>query len=534
MWVKRSGIVYVTLVCTIIALIFRVYYVSFSDIQNKVKAVAGGRNATLNLYNTKGIIYDRELIPLAGNQFIYYLVINPRAFDRQNAETFCKITSCDEYEFNQKLNKESVFVIESFVLPEEMPGVYVYDGVTRYPEKSVCQHIIGYLDNDGVVGLSGAEKAFNDELSASLTSTSISYSTNAVRGVISGLGIAAKTSGEQTQDGIILTLDKNLSLYAETVMDKYMKDGAVVVMDCNNGELLSVCSSPDFDYASIDKYMSSENGELINNALVTQTAGSVFKMVTAACALTNGYEDFTFDCSGGIEVGGRIFRCQNKDGHGHLDLESAFSLSCNSYFIALGQLLGYDKLIETAQLFGVDSKINLCKNMFSSSGKLPSESNSRALANLSIGQGELMITPLEIARITAVMCNGGYLVNPELYYGTYFDGEVSNKSCYEYKSQIINSEIAEKLKQMCIKCVSEGTGKNALPRTGGAGGKTASAQTGIYDSNGDEILNTYFTGFYPASDPKYVITVFAKNGSSGASTCAPVFREICEFISENY
>ena len=131
-----------------------------------------------------------------------------------------------------------------------------------------------------------------------------------------------------------------------------------------------------------------------------------------------------------------------------------------------------------------------------------------AVANLSIGQGSLMMSPLEIARITAVMCNGGYLVNPTLYYGTYIDGVIDNQSGYSYKSKIIDSETAALLKEMCMYCVSDGTGK--------------------------EILNTYFTGFYPADDPQYVITVFAANGESGSKTCAPVFKEMCDFIAQNY
>ena len=86
---------------------------------------------------------------------------------------------------------------------------------------------------------------------------------------------------------------------------------------------------------------------------------------------------------------------------------------------------------------------------------------------------------------------------------------------------------------MCIKCVSDGTEQTAKPATGMAGGKTASAQTGKYSEDGREILNNYFTGFYPADKPKYVITVFALDGKSGSETCAPVFKEICDFISEN-
>jgi penicillin-binding protein 2 len=97
---------------------------------------------------------------------------------------------------------------------------------------------------------------------------------------------------------------------------------------------------------------------------------------------------------------------------------------------------------------------------------------------------------------------------------------------------VIAPEIAEALCSFCIETVENGTGKEAKPAKGLAGGKTASAQTGIIE-NGVEQLNVYFTGFYPAENPQYAITVFAENGTSGGGTCGPVFREICDFIAQN-
>lgn len=520
------------MIVLLIALLFRIYYVSFGSVQSKIKSVAGGRTATLQLYNSKGLIYDRNLAALSGNQFCYYLVINPRAFDRKNIDQFCLDTQYNYDSFIEKLDSESIFVVESYTKPENMQGVYAYDGVSRYALNPVCRHILGYLDNDGVVGLSGLEKAFNTELSKDISKTSVTYSANAVQGVISGLGISSENN-EISLNGIVTTLDKKLSLFCEKVFKDHINCGSLVIMNCNNGEILTLSSTPEFNYNSINNYIEKGGSELVNNAISLQTVGSVFKIIVSACALSNGIGDFEYDCNGGIYVDGRCFYCQNETKHGKLDLESAFSKSCNSYFIALGQILGYDKLLETTQLFGCDSKINLCKGIYSSSGNLPKDSGNQSLANFSIGQGDLMLSPLQISRVTAVAANGGFLVNPNLYYGTYINGEISNKSEYEYKAQILNLQIADKLKEMCIKCVSDGTGQTAKPATGMAGGKTASAQTGKYSEDGKEILNNYFTGFYPADKPKYVITVFALDGKSGSETCAPVFKEICDFISEN-
>ncbi len=534
MWVKRSGIIYILIVLMFVLLVIRIFYVMFGKISDKTEAAAGSRSATLELYSSKGVIYDRNICALAGNQFAYYLVINPRGFDRENIDYIAGLTGTDVQQLNSKLQKESIFILKSYFEPKQIDGVYVYEGITRYSENPTACHLLGYLDSEEKRGLSGVEKAFDNELSAFASKTTIKYSTNALQGVIAGLGIEAQKDTEDTTNGIILTIDRNLSLFTEQSMEKYIEKGAAVVMNCNNGELLALSSMPEFDATNIEQYIDSDNGELINNAMVNQTVGSVFKMIIAACAIENGLSDFIFECKGGISVADRVFSCQNQKEHGHMTLKEAFAHSCNSYFIALGQLLGYDKIIETAQLFGVDSSIEIIKDMKSASGILPKETGVLSIANLSIGQGELMISPLEIARITAVMCNGGYLVNPTAYYGTYIDGQIGNMSSYSYKSRIISSDTAQMLKEICQYCVSDGTGVSASPQTGSAGGKTASAQTGRIGDDGQEILNTYFTGFYPADEPEYVITIFALDGQSGSATCAPVFREICDFISENY
>lgn len=534
MVIKRSTAIYIILISLIIALLFRIYYISFGNINLKVKAVAGGRESIFTVYNSKGIIYDRNLQPISGNKHIYYLIVNPKGFDKSQLNYISQISNTEISTLSEKLNKKSIFVLKSNLHPKEVNGVYIIEGTCRYDDSYFSEHLLGYLDSDQIVGLSGIEKAFNDELSIFSSSFSASFKTNAIRGAINGLGITKLSNETESTNGVVLTLDEQLSLYAKELMENWISEGAVIVMNANNGDILTMLSTPEFDPEKVADYMYSNGGELINNAVTNQTVGSVFKMVVAACSVINKTESFTYECHGGIEIGGRIFGCQNKDGHGIMNLDDAFSFSCNSYFIALGQILGYDKIIETSQLFGIDSKLKLCKEIFSSAGVLPDESGTQSVANLSIGQGELMISPLQIARITATLCNGGYLVNPNIYNGMYIDEELSFSGQYKYRNRVLTDYEAGLLKEICINCVENGTGKTAKPQKGGAGGKTASAQTGKFDKNGKEILNTYFTGFYPADNPEYVITVFAKNGKSGSSTCAPIFRDICDYLCENY
>ena len=533
MMTKRTAILLLVIWAMLIALSFRIFYISYGSINQKIAATAGTRTSKKVLYNSKGIIYDRNLNPIAGGQKAFYLIISPRDFDQTKINYISQLTGYEKDEILEKLKYESPFVLMSYDKPSDINGVYVYEGETRYPQKQSSQHIIGYLDNDGIKGLSGVERAYDEFLSKYNNTCYYSYSSDAVNAIIPDMDIEL-TDVNDSKDGVVTTIDKNLSDFAEQSLKENCIEGCVIVMNCNNGELNVLSSIPSFDVNEISNYNNSDSNELVNNALVNQTVGSVFKIIIAASAIQNNIDNFEYDCKGGIEVAGRVFSCQGAHVHGLQNLEKAFSNSCNCYFIAIGQLLGYDEIMETAQLFGLDSSIKIAKELYSYSGILPKDNGELALANLSIGQGDLLLSPLTVSRMTATVCNGGYLVNPTIYKGFYINEKIINESEYIYKSNILTKGVADKLREICIDCIKNGTGMKAQPSNKDAGGKTASAQTGKISKDGKEILNTYFTGFYPAQNPKYVITVFAKDGDSGSSTCAPVFKEICDYIEQNY
>lgn len=527
--VKRAVGVLIGIWLILLALVFRIYYISCGNLQQKVSTTAGSRSASNLLYNSKGVIYDRNLVALSGLAPCYYLVVNPRYFDKTQTDYLAFVSNVKKDTILTKLNKETPFVLYSYQKPIEIKGVTVFEGTTRYAEDRVCEHLLGYLDSEQNVGLSGIEKSYNDFLSDFSSKTTFSYTANALRGAIPYASIDANKSTD-SDSGIITTLDSELCKVAERSLKKHTSSGCVVVMDCNNGQILAMSSTPGYDENDILQYKDSKSGELTNLALVNQTVGSVFKMVLACAAILEGIDNFEYECSGAINISNHTFTCQDSVSHSKQTLTDAFSNSCNCYFISLGQLLGYDKIKEYCLLFGLDSSIKIAKDFYAKSGNIPKNEGAVALANLSIGQGNLMLSPLCVARLTALMANGGYLVNPTIYKGTYINQIVSNEPSYSYKNNVLNKDAAQKIKDLFIYCVQNGTGKSAMPNSNGAGGKTASAQTGVYE-NKKEVLNTYFTGFYPAQNPEYVITVFAKNGQSGSKTCAPVFKEICDFIN---
>ncbi len=525
---KRSKIFYIALMMAFAALTLRTFWLATGTNAKRTEAVMNNRETSVILYRTKGMIYDENLIPLAGGQACYYFLVNPRDFQSENAALLAEYTGADIMELKEKLKKETPFVLQSEREIPPMDGVYQYIGERRY--SGISKHLLGYLDGSGEVGLSGVEKEYNDYLNLFSSKSTVSYNTDAIQGVLAGLGVRAAQQS-RSNSGVVLTLNADLCQALEQSMDRHITVGAAVVLDCKTGEIKASTSRPDYDEKNIAAYLNSTEGELINRVFSSQTVGSVFKIILAACALEAGLDSFVYTCNGGIVIGDLAFACHNHSGHGEVDLQEAFSESCNTYFIALGQLLGYDRIHEMAIRFGYGESIEILGSMCSSAGTFPKKSSNMALANLSIGQGDLLTSPLQVARMTAVLANGGRMPTISLYKGLYLNGLLkSNPNRSE--TQIISSEIAEKLREFCVDTVENGTGTAACPTYGTAGGKTSSAQTGIME-NGEEKLNVYFTGFYPAEDPQYVITVFAEGGVSGGKTCGPVFREICDFMAEN-
>ncbi len=525
--IRRTGIFYLAIAAALIGMIFRTFWLSIGDNALMAETAAADRESKIALYHTKGLIYDGDLKPIAGNQPCWYLVVNPRDFQWEYLNVLALQTGSEHDALRNKLRKETPFVLQASIEPQSMPGVCVFEGVRRY--SGVASHLLGYLDSAGEVGLAGIEKEYDEYLSLFSSTVYVSYTTDAVRGAIGGLGME-KVDAKISENGLVLTLDRELCRDLDRSMAQYVQKGAGIVMDCKSGEIKAVSSCPDYDESQIISYLQSTEGELINRAFSAQTVGSVFKIIVAACALEAEMESFEYSCNGGIRINERTFACHDHNGHGELDMQEAFAQSCNAYFIALGQLLGYDRVAEMAERFGYGESIEILGSITASKGNFPVKSNSLSLANLCIGQGELTASPMQVALMTAVIANDGVLPAVSLYKGLYLNGRLKTEGDGGENVRIISSDHAEKLRHYCVYTVENGTGQSAMPSVGSAGGKTSSAQTGIIE-NGVEKLNVYFTGFYPAEDPQYVITVFAEDGVSGGKTCAPVFRSICDFIA---
>lgn len=529
---KRIKIAEIGSIIVLLCLLGYILLIALGYQRNETVSVVGNRSKTVSLYSLKGTIYDKDLQPLTNGEKCHYLLVDPRGFSLDDLPRLTELTGENAEQLKLKIEKETIFVLQSKAGVKDMAGVYSFEGVRRY--QNVATHLIGYVNQD-LVGVTGIEKSYNDQLSYFGGTKKISFLTDARRNPMTGLGITLQGDERNYKDGVITTLNLPLQEVLESSMAKHIQKGAAVILDIKSGEIRAMASAPDYDAEKVDEYVNGTEGELINRALSEQTVGSVFKIVVAAAAIESGIDDFTMTCNGSIKVDDRSFSCPKDGGHGNLDIEKAFADSCNVYFIALGQMLGTDKVMGMARRLGFGESMEIADGLQASAGTMPDVTGSPAkqLANISIGQGDLMASPLQIARLLAICGNGGYLLSPTCFQGYYVEGKIESEKWVDYATRVIDETVADELRKLCLSTVERGTGYAAKPESGGAGGKTSSAQTGVFRADGTEVLNTYFAGFYPAEEPEFAIAVFAEGGASGGATCAPVFKEVCDFIGKN-
>ncbi len=342
---------------------------------------------------------------------------------------------------------------------------------------------------------------------------------------------------------IRLTVDLRLQEFCDGLLEG--KRGAIVAMSPETGEILALSSSPSYDpnafieagrSAEVSRLLRDTEYPLLNRAIAgTYPPGSVFKLVVAAAALENGVisEETVFNCGGNMVMGGRTFNCWRKQGHGNIALKEALQVSCNVFFWRTGLLLGPDKIAAAAgnMGFGQRSGIDL---PFENAGVLPSESWKRKTMrepwyrgetlNYSVGQGYMLASPLQVARMTSALANGGYLVKP--YIVEEIDGvSVSSRErIYLGLSEKDIGVVREGMK-MAVN-MRRGTGVRARDRDIVISGKTGTAQTSRAENHG------WFAGFAPFDKAKLTVVVFDEYGGKGgefaAETTGKIFRKAGE------
>lgn len=427
-------------------------------------------------------------------------------------------------------------------------GIIVINKEMRYGPNLLASHLIGNLGKifewkeleelnkksnkpyfyDDLVGKSGLEKYYENELKG------IRYN-KVLRGFfyrngdfIPGLGININHQKDDERKDIKLTIDWEIQSIVEEIMNEKVKKGSVVVMDVQNGDILAMSSRPKFNPGRLNKLNQEEikDGAFIDRSLALSPPGSVFKVVVAAAALENNLvqKGTPFYCKGAKD---EIIKCSKPEGHGWIPFAKAMAVSCNPTFARVGLKLGPKVIEEYVKKFGLEeqeivgySKIDKRQNWHQIGEK-------DHLVNSLIGQGETLATPVQITSMMNTIAAGGIYQKPRIVQAVIDKdnkGEIFSSS---EKVRVISAKTAEDIKDMLFLVTNPGgTGENGYVKHWGSVGKTSSVEI----NKKKNIVNTWFSGFFPYEQPRYTITVMVEEGISGGKTSAPIFKEIAEKI----
>lgn len=535
---RRATGVFCILILLLTTMIYRIYFIDASDYITMAANVQG--KYRLDVATTRGMIYDRNMKPLVGNEFKYVAAVMPTP---QAATALLEVTSEDQKPATlQRLSEGYPFAT---TIPDSnlyADGIDVFRIPQRFGSKTVAQyasHLIGYLGDDGS-GVAGLERAYDDQLKEAGGGIGIVYQMDAAGRMMESTAVGVERTNESTTAGVVLTIDRDIQTVVQSALAAGCEKGAAVVMDVSTGEILAMASLPVFDQNDIAASLESTDAPFVNRAISGYNIGSVYKLIVASAALEYGIsQSYEYECKGLVDIGGQVFRCNNNAVHGATDMQRALEVSCNCYFINLAQQIPQQQLLSTSENMGFGRSVELADGLFTQPGNMPEVAeliNPAAYANLSFGQGSSMASPLQISGAISTLANSGLSVTPKLVRGFTPDGLELTDATPRYQSnRIISAKTSETIQKLMVQVVEKGSGKPAKPAIGSAGGKTSSAQTGQMVGDGDdeiEIVHAWFGGFYPADNPRYSITVMVEGGVSGEHVAAPIFKQIADGISK--
>ncbi|MFH1244897.1 MAG: penicillin-binding protein 2 [Candidatus Omnitrophota bacterium] len=454
------------------------------------------------------------------------------------------------------ISKETAIILECE--ESDIPGLIIEAKSQRnYPGNKSLSHILGYMGKISEEELP-KEKTYGSQLQNKLTGKSglENFFEQYLKGEDGGMQIEVNNRGHFVQvlgerpakkgQDIYLTIDSQLQKYIEQLLEEHK--GVCIVMNPNNGQILSMVSKPDFDpnlfiaatngkleaQNILQKILNSKDAPLLDRAVSASFApGSIFKIIVGCAGLESGKISVTdkIFCPGSLEVGNRKFFCWKHDGHGEENIHTAIAHSCNVFFYTLGLSLGADKISSFARKFTLGQPAGI-ELPYENPGLVPSRSwklqKKKApwytgdTANFAIGQGYVLTTPLQMAKMVSAIANGGTLIHPHLV------TKIGEKPCPLSEPERLA------FKKTTLQAIREGM-RQAVQREDGTAHKAEiadvqwAAKTGTAQTS-SESTHAWFTGFYPFETPSIVVLVFLEEGGSGGHFPALIARQIVEYI----
>lgn len=526
---KKRTMTFLTLL--ILCMGFSVYRIFWLSTKESLQTVAA-RNGTYNLKvcSNRGNIYDCNNKPLVENQKTNMLVVIP---DASTPSLLSEVLTADQMpDALEKLKLNKPFCIDVGDKSVSANGLKTFKITKRLNNCRLAPHILGYLDS-GENGVCGIEKSFNDYLNNSRGTLNVRYRMDALGRLLSDKDVIIEDNTNKQAAGVVLNLDKRLQEISELVAEKYLKKGAILITEVPNCEIRACVSIPTFSKTNMEQCLKDESAPLINRAFMPYNLGSVFKLVTAAQALELNPALPPYTCTGEIKVDDAVFHCFNNTEHNAIDIADALAYSCNTYFVELAKNFDPQSFWRFIDKLGFGKPIELAPNLSSSMGKLPSMnslSQMKYMANLSFGQGSLMVTPLQVSALINAVTSDGFYSEPKLVKGLVNEKMEYIKTFETYRPEkVFSKSTAQILKEGMHGAIDKGTGKKARPYKCTAAVKTGTAQTGIKKGN-RMVLQGWCAGFFPFESPKYSVVVLAEDAEGGGQSCGPVFKKIIDEI----
>ena len=454
-----------------------------------------------------------------------------------------------------------------------LPGVDItIKPVRSYVFGALASHLLGYVGapddtnkeeakkftfyQPDVEGKSNVEKSMDEYLKGQ---PGVRYMRRNAKGQIDGV---LREEPPKAGANVNLTIDGRIQMIAEEAV-RAVGRAAAVVVDPNNGNILAMVSVPSFDPNTFipsiklkdwEALRKDEANPLINRAVSAFPPGSTFKLVTTLAGLRKGLAGQHFNCGGGVSYGDHFFHCwigEKGGSHGTVGVSDAIKVSCNSFFYQFGNAAGIDAIDETGDSLGLGQTSGI-EITTESPGVLPGPDwmrihyprerwSSAYTANVSIGQGYDLVTPLQLAMVYATVANGGVSYYPRLVQSV---TDANGKPLLNEKgAPVVSSaprvrrdlrfdfkrEQIELARRGLWKVVNEDGGTGGKARLSGVqvAGKTGTAQA-MTEGKKDTIA--WFVCFAPYDDPKYVIAVMVQGGEHGGSVAAPIATRILSRI----
>ncbi len=572
------------LALSFLILLLRFAYIQLYKGEEFLQASEDNRIRTFDIEPPRGLVIDRDSTILVDNRPAFALYTTPAEINKSDSAygilAAALLTTKQDLRDRVRRNNRGSFIpikierqldFSTLSLLQErrldLPGIeFRAESRRSYPSGVKAPHLFGYLSEiseselkqwrakgyeaGDLIGKKGLERRYEEILHGKKGKRQVQAD---ALGRIVGELTESPNSNFKNKDpepgkNLLVSIDASLQFHLETVLAN--RSGGAVVLNCKNGEVIAMVSKPDFDIELFSRPFSSgllnqlmnDPGKPFYDRMLQSLypPGSTYKMITLFAGLESGLIDPAerVFCPGYYRFGTRAFGCWKKGGHGTVDMLQAVEQSCDVYFYRMGLKIGLERWVEYSHKFGFGEVTGIDLSG-ESKGLVPDEKyldraygknkwSKGLMLNFAIGQGDLLVTPLQMAYFAMNIANEGKSFIPHVKRGVQdpVTGEEEFNQPDSVQIPDIRPETYSLVKRGMYMVVhgTHATGRSAQVRGITAAGKTGTAQ----NPHGED--HAWFIGFAPFEDPQIAWCVFLENGGGGGANAAPIAREIIALL----